>query len=139
MRRRFEVTDHTADIGITAYGQDLAELMANAACGMLTLIADPQTVNSTLTAKIELEERDDVTLLVVWLNTLLYELDVNRLLFREFDIVMSGPTKLSAVCRGEKLDTAKHRLVREVKAATYHNLNISEENGIYSASIIFDI
>jgi len=139
MRRRFEVTDHTADIGITAYGQDLAELMANAACGMLTLIADPQTVDSTLTAKIKLEERDDVTLLVVWLNTLLYELDVNRLLFREFDIVMSGPTKLSAVCRGEKLDLTKHSLIREVKAATYHNLSIREENGTYSASIIFDI
>lgn len=139
MDRRFEVTDHTADIGITAYGQDLAGLMAGAACGMLSLIVDPLTVKSTLTAKIELEERDDVTLLVVWLNTLLYELDVNRLLFCEFDIVVSGQTKLSAVCRGEKLDTAKHSLIREVKAATYHNLSISEENGIYSAAIIFDI
>jgi len=139
MDRRFEVTDHTADIGIIAHGQDLAELMANVACGMLSLIVDPLTVKSTLTAKIELEEQDSVTLLVVWLNTLLYELDVNHLLCCEFDIVVSGQTKLSAVCRGEKLDTAKHRLKREVKAATYHNLSISEENGIYSASIIFDI
>ena len=103
MDRRFEVTDHTADIGVTAWGKDLADLMANAACGMLSLIVEPQTVNSTLTRKIELEEPDEVTLLVGWLNTLLYELDVNRLLFREFDIVMSGETRLSAVCRGEKL------------------------------------
>jgi len=139
MDLRFKVTDHTADIGITAYGEDLAGLMANAARGMLSLIIDPQTVHSTLTKKIELEEKDRVTLLVVWLNTLLYELDVNRLLFREFDVVVSGPAKLSAACRGEKLDLAKHRLIREVKAATYHNLSISEEKGIYSASIIFDI
>ena len=139
MDLRFKVTDHTADIGITAYGEDLAGLMANAARGMLSLIVDPQTVNSTLTSRIELEEQDNVTLLVVWLNTLLYELDVNRLLFCEFDIVVSGPAKLSAVCRGEKLDLSKHRLIREVKAATYHNLSISEEKGIYSASIIFDI
>jgi SHS2 domain-containing protein len=139
MQRRFEVTDHTADIGITAYGKDLAELMANAACGMLSLIIEPQTVNSTVTAKIELEERDNVTLLVVWLNTLLYELEVKRLLFKEFDIVVTGQTKLTAVCCGEKLDLAKHRLIREVKAATYHNLSIVEEKGIYSAGIIFDI
>jgi len=139
MDRRFEVTDHTADIGITAYGKDLADLLANAACGMLSLIIEPQPVNSTVTAKIELEERDEVTLLAVCLNTLLYELDVNHLLFREFDIVVSGQTKLSAVCRGERLDLAKHRLIREVKAATYHNLSIVEEKGIYSASIIFDI
>ena len=139
MHRRFELTDHTADIGVTAYGKDPAELLANAACGMLSLIVEPQTVNSTLTAKIELTERDDVTLLVEWLNTLLYELDVNRLLFREFDIVISGETKLSAVCRGERLDLAKHRLIHEVKAATYHNLNITREKGIYTATIIFDI
>ena len=131
MDRRFEVTDHTADIGVTAWGKDLADLMANAACGMLSLIVEPQTVNSTLTRKIELEEPDEVTLLVGWLNTLLYELDVNRLLFREFDIVMSGETRLSAVCRGEKFDPDKHRLIREVKAATYHNLDITMVKGIY--------
>ncbi len=78
MDRRFDITDHTADIGITAYGKDLACLMANAAYGMLTLIVEPETVNSTVTGKIELEELDDVALLVEWLNTLLYELDVNR-------------------------------------------------------------
>ena len=139
MDRRFEVTDHTADIGLTAYGKDLADLLVNAACGMLTLIVEPETVNSTLTAKIEIEERDDITLLVEWLNTLLYELDVNRLLFREFDIVISGETKLSAVCRGEKFDPDKHRLIHEVKAATYHNLDITMVKGIYSAAIIFDI
>jgi len=139
MHRRFEVTDHTADIGITAFGKDLADLMVNAAYGMLTLIVEQQAVNSTETWKVELKERDEVTLLVAWLNTLLYELDVNRLLFKEFDIVVSGETKLSAVCRGERLDRARHCLKREVKAATYHNLTITREKGIYSASIIFDI
>jgi SHS2 domain-containing protein len=139
MDRQFEVTDHTADIGITAYGEDLAELMANAACGMLSLIAEPETVNCKLIRNIELEEVDAIALLVEWLNALLYELDVSRLLFKEFDIVVSGETKLSATCRGEKLDMARHRLKREVKAATYHNLSIIKEKGIYSAGIIFDI
>jgi SHS2 domain-containing protein len=139
MHRRFEVIEHTADIGITAYGKDLAELMANAAYGMLTLIVEPETVSSTVTGKIELEERDKVTLLVEWLNTLLYELDANRLLFKEFDIVISGETKLSAVCHGEKLDLRRHRLKREVKAATYHNLDIIREKDGYAATIIFDI
>ena len=62
---------------------------------MLTLIVEPETVNSTVTGKIELEELDDVALLVEWLNTLLYELDVNRLLFKEFDIVVTGQTRLA--------------------------------------------
>ncbi|MCX5997229.1 MAG: archease [Chloroflexi bacterium] len=139
MDRRFDITNHTADIGITAYGKDLADLMSNAAYGMLTLIVEPETVKSTVTGKIELEELDDVALLVEWLNALLYEMDVNRLLFKEFDIVVTGQTKLAAVCRGERLDLARHRLKREVKAATYHNLRIVNEKGIYIARIIFDI
>ena len=139
MDKRFEVTDHTADIGITAYGKDLADLLANAASGMMTLIVDPQTVNCPETTVIELNERDGVALLVEWLNTLLYELDANRLLLREFDIAVSGETRLSASCRGERLDRPRHKLKREVKAATYHNLVIGRENGIYSAHIIFDI
>ena len=139
MDKRFEVTDHTADIGITAYGKDLADLLVNAACGMMTLIVDPQTVNCPKAATIKLTENDSVALLVEWLNTLLYELDANGMIFREFDIAVSGETSLAASCRGERLDRSRHRLKREVKAATYHNLEIGRENGIYSAHIIFDI
>lgn len=139
MDRRFDVTDHTADIGVTAYGRDLPDLMANAAYGMLSIVIEPGTVRSAQSHKVEVEAADEVSLLVEWLNALLYELDVNRLLFKTFDIVVTGNKRLTAVCRGERLDPERHRLKREVKAATYHNLSISREKGTYSASVIFDI
>ncbi len=139
MDKQFEVIEHTADIGIIAYGREPGELMANAARGMTSLMIDPLTVQPALSNKIELQEQDDVTLLVEWLNEIIYALDAEGLIFREFAVAISAGLKLSAVCYGEKLDAARHKLKREIKAATYHNLNIVKLNNVYSAKIIFDI
>ena len=139
MDKQFEVIEHTADIGIIAYGREPGELMANAARGMTSLMIDPLTVQPALSNKIELQEQDDVTLLVEWLNEIIYALDAEGLIFREFAVAISAGLKLSAVCYVEKLDAARHKLKREIKAATYHNLNIVKLNNVYSAKIIFDI
>ncbi len=139
MEKQFEVIDHTADIGIVAYGRDLPGLLANAARGMYSLMVDSKKIEARLSKTLELDEGDPEALLVEWLNTLLYELDTERLLFRDFAIVIKDGRKLTATCAGEKLDLKKHRLRREVKAATYHNLKIENKEGLYTASIIFDI
>jgi SHS2 domain-containing protein len=88
---------------------------------------------------IELQESDTVALLVKWLNELLYEFEVNGLFFSGFTVVMQGDTRLTAECKGEKYDPARHRIKREVKAATYHNLNIVKGEDGFSATVIFDI
>ena len=139
MEKLFEVTDHTADIGIIAYGNSVGELMANAATGMVSLMTDSLHIDHHTSKTIELQEADSVALLVKWLNELLYEFEVDRLLFSRFDVVMHGDASLTAICRGEKYDPARHRIIREIKAATYHNLNIEKGKDGYSASIIFDI
>jgi len=139
MKKRFEVTDHTADIGIIAYGGSLAELMVNSAAGMVSLMMDTASIEESINKTVELSEPDTVTLLVKWLNELLYMFDADRMIFGSFDIVMHGDTRLTAVCGGEKYTPARHRITREIKAATYHNLDIVKEKDGYSARIIFDI
>ncbi len=139
MNKQFEIIDHTADIGIVAYGSDYAALFKNAAVGMLSLITDLSKVEKKLVKEIVLQEQDSVTLLVGWLNGLLYELDAEHLIFNDFALVMQDGDRLTATCYGEKLDPQKHAIRREIKAATYHNLNIMKEDNAYSAAIIFDI
>jgi len=139
MKKQFEVTDHTADIGITAYGGSLDELMSNAALGMVSLMTDSSSIGNSIVKTIELQESDAVALLVKWLNELLYEFEVGHLLFGGFDVVMHGNTALTAQCSGEKYDPARRHIRREVKAATYHDLSIVKEKDGYRASIIFDI
>lgn len=139
MERKFDVTDHTADIGIAAYGESMAELMANAAYGMVSLMTDSGNIHRKLSKTIELQEVDGVALLVKWLNELLYVFEVEGLLFSSFNIVMHGETSMTAICLGENYDPARHHVEREIKAATYHSLEIAKEMGGYSTRIIFDI
>jgi SHS2 domain-containing protein len=139
LQKQFEIIDHTADIGIIAYGSDLAALFKNAALGMLSLITDLHKVENRLRKEIVLQEQDSVTLLVAWLNGLLYELETEHFIFNDFALDMRDGKRLAATCYGEKLDPQKHAIRREIKAATYHNLNIVKEDDVYSAAIIFDI
>ena len=138
MSAPFEVIDDTADIGIIARGRDLSGLFANAAAGMLYLMAGEDFSNPTVHRKLELQADDAEALLVEWLNELLYILDTERLLLNKFDIAVSG-NRLEAKCAWEKLEVRRHRLKREIKAATYHDLRVEKANGEYVARIIFDI
>jgi SHS2 domain-containing protein len=134
----FEVIEHTADIGIIARGSDLAVLFSNAASGMLSLLTDVDTLRQDITREIRLEARDAETLLVEWLNELLYIMDTEKLVLCKFDILIDE-NRLEARCAGQEMDPKNHRFRREIKAATYHNLEITERDGQYSVKIIFDI
>jgi SHS2 domain-containing protein len=138
MERRYEVIDHTADIGIAAYGKDLSDLFSNAAAGMLSLIIKTDIRRNDVARTISLEATDNETLLVEWLNELLYIIYTEKLVLCNFDIVIDKG-QLTARCAGQRLEPGSHRFIREIKAATYHNLEIVNQGGEYSARIIFDI
>jgi len=135
---RFEVVDHTADIGLIAYGSTLEEVFVNAAYGMFSLIADLDQVQERIHREIETEAPDQGELLVTWLNELLYFFDAESLLFKRFEILRLDQTWLQARAFGEKVDPTRHRVKTAVKAATYHLLKLEEGNGL-RAQIIFDV
>lgn len=139
MDRPFEIFDHTADIGIIAYGTDISELFANAALGLFNLMVDLDNLRENVEHVVQLSAEDKETLLVEWLNELIYIFDVERLAFKRFKIDELTDNTLTAKCFGEKVDPQRHNIMREIKAATYHMLQINKQNGIYQARIIFDI
>jgi SHS2 domain-containing protein len=134
----FEVIDHTADIGIIARGKDLPALFSNAAAGMLSLLTDVDTLRQDTTKEIRLEAGDMETLLVQWLNELLYIIYSEKLVLCKFDIVIEG-NRLTAKCAGQELEPKDNSIKREIKAATYHDLQIVQRDGGYWVKIIFDI
>ncbi len=127
---RFELIDHTADVGIIAYGKDLKEAFANAAYGMFSLIADLDVVSENISREIDVKSSDPEALLVDWLNELLYIFDVDHIIFKRFEITSLNRNRLKAKVYGEKIDTSRHQLKTAVKAATYHMLKIKRENGV---------
>jgi SHS2 domain-containing protein len=135
----FEIIDHTADIGIVAYGSDIKQVFANAALGLFNLMADLGNLKEDTKRQIELSAEDVEVLLVEWLNELIYISDVEHIIFKRFEINELSNTQLRATCFGEKIKSGQHRLKREIKAATYHMLRLNKENGSYKVQIIFDI
>ena len=133
---RYEEIDHTADVGIRAYGATLNELFANAAEGMFSLIADLDPVKEVGEIEVRLETEDIPTLLLRWLSELLYIHETQHLLLPSFDVEVEG-TSLRGRARGEAIDKKRHELKLVIKAVTRHRLIVDPQKGI--AEIIFDI
>jgi SHS2 domain-containing protein len=135
--KRFELIEHTADIGLRAYGRTLAEAFANAACGMFSIITELNEVNEVESRHLEIDEDDAENLLFEWLNRLLYYFDVEGLIFKKFDMIEFREDHLAAECYGEKYDSSRHRLKTGVKSATYHMLEVDREKK--RVQVIFDV
>lgn len=135
--KRFQLIEHTADIGLTAYGRTLAEAFANAAYGMFSIITELRAVKEIESRQLEISEQDLEALLFEWLNSLIYFFDVEMLLFKRFDISDLGEKQLRAVCHGERYHPSRHQLKMGVKSATYHMLKVDREKS--EVRVIFDI
>jgi len=133
---RYEEIDHTADVGIRAYGRTVDELFANAAEGMFSFIADLSRVKPVGEVEVRLEADDLPTLLLRWLSELLYVHETQRLLFSSFEVNVVGMS-LEGRVRGEAIDKKRHELKLAIKAVTRHGLTVDPEKGI--AEVIFDI
>ena len=135
--RKYRFIEHTADTGLVAYGNTLAEAYVNAAVGMFSIITDLRKVREIEARRVEVREQDAEALLFEWLNSLLYYLDTEMLLFKRFDIVSFDDLGLTAMCWGERYDSARHNLNTGVKAATYHMLAVDKESN--QVRVIFDV
>ena len=134
----FEILEHTADTGIIAYGKDLKQAFANAASGLFSLITELESVNEVLERDIEASAADRDSLLVAWLNELIYIFDTEYILFKRFDITRLSQRHLVARAYGERVDRARHELKIGVKAATYHMLAVEQKDG-WRLQVLFDI
>jgi SHS2 domain-containing protein len=129
---KFELIEHTADVGIKAYGESLKEMFESAASGLFSVIADPEGVKSVGEFKVVLQAEDKEQLLVDWLNELLYIHEVYEALLGEFTVDIERSEQgfeLRGTVKGEQIDTRRHDLRNMVKAVTYHMLEVNEDKG----------
>ncbi len=137
MGGRYELIDHTGDVGIRVTAATLPELFETAAGGMYDILVDAPDVATTVEETIELEGETD-ELLRAWLGELLYRFSVNELIFRRFEIGIDG-RRLRARVRGAPMDRERHGLRTELKAVTYHGLSVRRDGDAWIGEVIFDI
>lgn len=138
--KTYELLEHTADIFIKANGKTLSEAFENAAIGMFDIIYPTSKVGSIGEYQLEHKSADLEQLLVEWLSELLYIYETQNVLFSSFKVQLDE-TQLSLKCQafGEKVDPSKHIISDEIKAVTYHMLEIGQESDHYFVKVLFDI
>jgi SHS2 domain-containing protein len=137
--RGHEILEHPADVGISAHGETLQEAFEEAARGLMAVILDPATIHPTTARTVSVTASDHEQLLVRWLSEVLYLYDGRRFPCAEFSIHELGPTWLVATVRGEELDTSRHQTRLDVKAVTYHQLEVREAPGRAVVRVFLDI
>jgi SHS2 domain-containing protein len=135
----YELVDHTADLGIRVWADDIRGLFEEAAKALFDIITDLTKVEAHLKREIVVRGSSREELMVAWLNELLYLHEVERLIFCNFSITKIDEGTVTGVSTGEEFDEARHSIKTEVKAVTYHQLEIKEQGGRWQAQVIFDI
>ena len=137
--KRFEILDHTADIGVIVYGEDLKTLFENAGKAFFHVITDLRKVRGRTERWIEIGGEALDRLMVDWLTELLYLHEVENLLFKGFEVESVGESGLRAKVKGELFQEGIHVIKTEVKAVTYHQIRVNKVNGGWKAQDIFDL
>jgi len=125
-----------ADAGLRVSANSIEELFEDAARGMFAIISGEKPPGWDETRRIHLEAVDRESLLVDWLSELLYLLEVKLFWTIEPDVKIEGET-LEASIGGVKMEGTVSGT--EIKAVTYHMLEIHESGGRFETDIFFDL
>jgi SHS2 domain-containing protein len=135
----FRILEHTADIGLEAFGATREEVFANSARALFHILVDAAVVEPRQPIVIHVQGANASELLVNWLSELLYFQDADGWLFRDFEVISLSDTAMRAVAHGEQFDPARHQIKLAVKAITYHQLLLEETPGGWRAQVYVDI
>lgn len=147
MAKEFELVSHTADLKIRVYGMTFEELFKNALKGMFSSIKPkspnikykndiPEVTKFTSEHKVNIRSEDREMLLIDFLSECLYLSDINNEAYFDVTFDILNDTELQGTIYGIPI---KGFEVVEIKAVTYHDLEFENIDGLWVATIVFDI
>ncbi len=142
----FKIVDHTADVGIKVWAEQLQDLFIEAAKATLSIVADITTIEKKEKRKISLEAENTEELFLQWLKEILYVIEKEEMVFSEFHIENDNFSYcddfkcfIQALLKGEKINSTRHGICTEIKAVTRHNFFLKKEDGLWKTFVLFDI
>jgi SHS2 domain-containing protein len=129
---------HDADVGVRGRGASAAEAFEQAACALTAVITHAE-VKPQMPVAVNCRAPDIEVLFVEWLNAIIYEMAVRKMLFGRFAVRIDGES-LEGTLWGEPVDVARHAPACEPKGATFTALRVvREDDGTWSAGCIVDV
>ncbi len=135
---RWEHFPHDADIGIRGWGNTPADAFEQAAHALTAVVTHAKVVPGSKVS-VSCAAPDLELLFVEWLNAIIYEMAVRRMLFGKFSLEIEKG-RLKGTLWGEQVDVARHAPAAEPKGATYTALKVAQgAGGLWSAACVVDV
>ncbi|MDX2451844.1 archease [Desulfosarcina sp.] len=139
MEKHYTLLDHTADLRIRVSGTDPAELFKNAGLAVFDLITKPDRLKSQEEIEINVIGDDPADLMVNYLRELLYLWTGKENLVKKIEIILISDTTVSARVSMERYQPERHEILHEIKAVTYHQIDVSQTTDGWQATVVFDV
>lgn len=141
--KRFEFLEHTADVYISAHGKTLTEAFENAALAMFETMTNTKKVKEVNEDNLEVIALDEKDLLYSWLEALLLKFEINNKLYSRFKVDSIKKTSkgylLKARMWGELFDRERHQSKTDIKAVTFHRMEVLKNDFMVTVKFILDI
>jgi SHS2 domain-containing protein len=135
----YDFINHTADLGIVVRGPHAEGLFTNAARAMTELMVEGDLGEKRSIREIFLDAEDYPDLMVRWLGEVLYLFDGEKLITDTIAFKALSATRLEALLSMAAFRPERHRILREIKAVTYHGISVERKDDLWEARVIFDI
>jgi len=134
---KFKFLEHTADAKFQAFGKNLEEAFVNAALALTKIMIDSK-VKAKITKKIKVSGNDNKSLLYNFLEELLFLLDTKNFLLSKIKEIKIKNNTLTAVLIGDN-NLKSYEIKTNIKAITYHEMFIKQENNKFALQVVLDI
>ena len=135
----YKIIDHTADLGIRICGTDLAGLFENACNSLTDLFLKIKASGDSSSVRMTVRSMDLEDLMVRWLGEILYLFEGENTVVISSRISKISHKQLDATLETVIFDPLIHEIIREIKAVTYHDIQVSEKNGTWEALVVLDL
>lgn len=142
MSWNYNFLDHTADIAFEAEADSIEELFTASAFAFKETVAEEFSLEKNEEKVIEKMEFSLEELLVTFIDELNFILQTKRWIIHDIKNLeiseVNKKFKLFAQISGEPV-SEKHHLKEEIKAVTFHQMNIKKANNKFITRVVFDI
>lgn len=135
----YSLFSHTADLGMLIRGNSCEELFRNAGMALLEQLVDNKAPETGKTIEISVSGNDPADLMVKWLSEILYLFEGEGLIVTDIYISSLSQNKISANLKAMEYDSRYHEYLKEIKAVTYHQIEVKGKSGLWTAKVIFDL
>jgi SHS2 domain-containing protein len=138
----FRYLDHVTDAIVEAYGSSLDEAFENSAKGLVNTMIDLEQISPDQEYEIVAKGYDVKSLLYDWLEKVMLGLLIDNIALSDFKVKVSknnGNYFLKGIAKGEVLDLKKHHYKIEIKAVTYHEMEIKQTENIITTRFLLDL